>query len=45
MADSYARVLENSPELKKDDNLVRLAQHDTIVRQPTKAVRKQVEKS
>ena len=43
MADTFARVLDKAPELKADDNLVRLSQRDTVVKQPTRAVRRQVE--
>ena len=43
MADTFARVLKQTPELKDDDNLVRLSQRDTIIKQPTKAVKRQVE--
>ena len=44
MADTFARVLDRAPELKVDDNLVRLSQRDIVVKQPTKVVGKQVEK-
>ena len=43
MADTFARVLNRAPELKCDNNLVRLSQRDTVVKQPTRAVRRQVE--
>ena len=45
MADTFARVLDNAPELKKDDNLVRLSKRDTFFGQPTRPIKKQVEKS
>ena len=45
MADTFARVLDNAPELKKDDNLVRLSKRDTFFGQPTGRIKKQVEKS
>ena len=45
MADTFARVLDNAPELKKDDNLVRLSKRDTFFRQPTRPIRKQVKNS
>ena len=44
MADTFARVLDNAPELKKDDNLVRLSKRDTFFGQPTRAIKKQVKK-
>ena len=43
MADTFARVLDKAPELKCDDNLVRLSQRDTVFKQPTRAVKRQVE--
>ena len=43
MADTFARVLDKAPELKCDDNLVRLSQRDTVFNQPTRAVKRQVE--
>ncbi len=43
MADTFARVLDKTPELKKDENLVALSKRDTVVSQPTRQVRRQVE--
>lgn len=43
MADTFARVLDKAPELKKDENLVALSKRDTVVSQPTRQVRRQVE--
>ena len=43
MADTFARVLDKAPELKKDEYLVALSKRDTVVSQPTRQVRRQVE--
>ena len=43
MADTFARVLDKTPELKKDEYLVALSKRDTVVSQPTRQVRRQVE--
>ena len=43
MADTFARVLDKAPDLKKDENLVALSKRDTVVSQPTRQVRRQVE--
>ncbi len=43
MADTFARVIDKAPDLKKDENLVALSKRDTVVSQPTKQVRRQVE--
>lgn len=45
MANTFARVLDKAPELKKDENLVALSKVDFVVSQPTRQVKKQVEKS
>lgn len=45
MANTFARVLDKAPELKKDENLVALSKVDFVVSQPTRQVKKQVERS
>ena len=43
IAKTFKRVLDKNPELKKDENLVALSKVDTVVSQPTKTVKKQIE--
>ena len=43
MADTFAHILEKEPDLKADNYLVRLSQRDTVVSQPAKQVRRQIE--
>lgn len=45
MAGTFVRVLDKTPELKKDENLVALSKRDTVVKQPTRVVKKQVERN
>ena len=45
MANTFAKVLDKAPELKKDENLVALSKVDFVVSQPTRQVKKQVERS
>lgn len=43
MAKTFKRVLDKNPSLKNDENLVALSKIDTVISQPTKVVKKQVE--
>ncbi len=45
MAKTFKRVLDKNPNLKNDENLVALSKIDTVISQPTKSVKKQVEHS